>query len=618
MCGIAGFTSFYQNFSDKEELLSDMENALIHRGPDEGGRYTEGGIALLHRRLAIISPDNGKEPIFNESRSIVLVFNGEIYNYAELKTELASKGHNFYTDTDAEVIPHLYEEYGIDFISVLNGMFAFALWDKDRKSLYLVRDRVGQKPLYYAYSGGDIFFSSELRGLKAVKRLPFRPDRASVIRYLAYDYIPYPYTVYEKVFKLEPGSYLLYGNGSCTVKKYWDVSKIREARISFSEAVERFNFLFDESVRMRLMSDVPLGVLLSGGIDSGLITAFASKYKTGIMTFSIGFEDPSYDESRYAGIVAEKFETEHFSEVFDGRKLIPLIDKVIPISGEPFADPSVLPFYLLSEFASFRVKAVLAGDGGDELFCGYPTFIANELHGYFSMLPKSIKTLAGSAGNLIKISDKNFSLDFKVKAFFRCCDKDLPIREQCWLGGFSYDELILLFGRNLKLDEGDIYGITVKSFSENADFSVMNRLSLLYLKTYLTSILHKADIASMANSLEVRAPFLDYRIVEFVLSLPESYKCKLSRTKRLLKSASRGILPRKITGRKKKGFGIPLSEYFRTVLKDEITDESFIRFFSRYGMDGKYIAGLVDKHIRFKTNERKKLWPLYVLYKWGK
>jgi len=439
MCGIAGFVG-----QGNEEILKKMTGSLERRGPDSEGFFIKDGIYFGHRRLSIIDLATGHQPIFNEDKTISIIFNGEIYNFKDLRKQLEKRGHKFYTQSDTEVIVHLYEDKGEDFLKELNGMVALALWDDKKEKLILARDRLGEKPLYYSFLGGKLIFASELKAILVHPQIKRELDFYSLAKYLNYEYIPFPQTIFKNIYKLGPGEYLIYQKGILEKKKYWDIgfnSKLKNRdSIYGSEGEEENEVLFanqnsklleeeamkgleehlERSVKMRLVSDVPLGIWLSGGIDSTAIAYYAQKNSpTPIKTFSIGFTDLSFDESKYARQAAEFLKTDHYEKVLTPRDCLDLIPQIFEFLDEPLADASIVPTYLLSKFTREKVKVALGGDGGDELFMGYPTFQAHQLAKIYQKLPYFLrKNLITPIVNHLPVSFNDFSFDFRLKNLF--------------------------------------------------------------------------------------------------------------------------------------------------------------------------------------------------------
>jgi asparagine synthase (glutamine-hydrolysing) len=622
MCGICGFC-----FSDKKpvdfDVLMKMTSALKHRGPDDEGYYTNAGIAMGHRRLSIIDLDTGRQPIHNEDKTIYVVFNGEIYNFPELRRGLEERGHRFYTKTDTEVLVHCYEEMGERCLERLNGMFAFAIWDGKKRKLILARDRIGIKPLYYAYNGKDIAFASEP---KAILKLPWiegRLDPQGLSHYLSYDFIPAPYCIYGDIRKLPPGHQIVYEEGKLRCERYWDLdlSDRFEGGVDDEEISELIWSEFCRSVKMRLISDVPLGVLLSGGIDSTSVLA-ALRYEgvDDVKTFSIGFEDPSFDESRYFRTAASFFETEHHEEILAPQKLIEIIPEVASILDEPLADASIMPTYLLSRFTRGHVKAALGGDGGDELFAGYPTYQAFLLSRYYERLPGVMKSIVETLVKRLPVSFDNMSFDFRAKKFINGITYPPVERNYIWLGTFSPDMKKRLVTNGIREEWGDFdaFHVLYDYLSGKGFSSEVGKLLYLDTKLYLQEgVLVKVDRASMAHGLEVRVPFLDHRFVDLVTGLPEKLKLKGFSTKYIWKKAINDRIPDEVARRGKKGFGIPIAKWFCGELKELMVEMLSQDRLTQQGIfNPSIVQQLVSDHLARRIDNRKKLWNLLIFQLW--
>ena len=612
MCGIAGFTG-----RGEEPILKEMIHSIRHRGPDALVTFWDKEVSLAHARLSILDlRAEGNQPMFSADRRLSIVFNGEIYNYLQLKKELSSK-YAFQTTTDTEVLLYLYKELGTNMLDKINGMFVFALYDFDKKELFIAKDRMGKKPLYYSVTHDSFVFASELKAIlkhPAVKR---ELNVEAVNQYLTFDYVPTPNSIIKNVFKLEAAHYLLIKDNKITKKAaYWEHQFVKEKDLTFQKATRQLDLLLNDATASRLMSDVPLGVFLSGGLDSSTVAYYAQKNSTSkIKTFSIGFENKSYDESDYAKKVADHIGTEHFSKVLTSRHTLALIDEIYPFLDEPFADASLIPTYFLSQFTRQHVTVALGGDGSDELLAGYPTFISDRFKKTFSSLsPALIKTFLKIANKTLPVSDKNISFDFKVKQYLKGFLSNKNHTHQLWLGSFTPDEKQQLFQPSVysSLQERSGLGIIDDHFERaKKDWSDFDKITYYYYQTYLQDdILVKVDRASMYNSLEVRAPFLDRCVVEFANSLPQEFKQKGLSGKYILKKLMEDKLPNEIIYRPKKGFGIPLSDWIRKDLKSEI--ERVLYKEEQY-FNQQFIKEMLQDHYAKKNNNRKLIWNLYIL-----
>jgi asparagine synthase (glutamine-hydrolysing) len=618
MCGICGMVGSAVD----REALARMTAVLRHRGPDDEGFYlrqdSEVAVGLGFRRLSIIDLDTGNQPIANEDGSIQVVFNGEIYNFRELRAELETRGHRFATNADTEVIVHLYEDQGSKCVTRLNGMFAFALWDENRHELLLARDRFGKKPLYYADLGRTLLFASELKSLLEHPLCPRSLDRESLARYLALEYVPTPHSIFEGVRKLPGGHLLRWSRGQAAVEPYWDLSFDREGKDDRTdeEYVEEFHDLFRQAVRRRLISDVPLGAFLSGGIDSSSVVAMMSHElpSKDVKTFSIAFEERSFDESDHARRVAEHFGTDHHEDVFTSGVMLDVIPTVTDLLDEPFGDASILPTYLLSRYTRESVTVALGGDGSDELLAGYPTYPADRAARLY-MIPRVLNdSLVAPLANRLPVSTDNFSLDFKVKQFLRGARAPDAVRHPIWLGSFTPEEQASL----LRDGHGDPYEEPRAAFASAPTGDRLEQLIYVYAKTYLQDdILVKVDRASMGCSLEVRSPFLDADLVDFLGTVPSRLKLRRFETKHLLKRAMRNELPDGIATRPKKGFGIPVAAWLKGELREVLTDELSADRLRRQGLfEPASVQRLIADHLGGRRDHRKQLWTLLVFQLW--
>ena len=619
MCGIAGFLRNDGQEADRG-IAERMTATLSHRGPDGDGFYCEGPVALGHRRLSIIDVGGGAQPMSNEDGTIWVTYNGELYNELELRAELEAKGHRYRTASDTESLVHLYEEEGVDFLRRLNGMFALAIWDSKRGRLILARDRMGQKPLFYGMlRGGGLAFGSEPKAVLAHPEIGRGLDSAGLVRYLFYEYLPAPFSIWESLRKLPPAHALVWESGAVRLQRYWEPQVPAITPRDFEATAETFWGEFRDSVARHRRSDVPLGVFLSGGVDSSSVAAALCEVEPArnVRTFSIGFEDPSFDESRHARAVARHLGTDHHERTFSIETVYELLPEVARWLDEPFGDASILPTHLLSRFAREDVTVVLGGDGADELLAGYPTFAAERAAGLFRRLPRPAQALAGAAVGRLPVDHRNFSLDFKLKQFLRGAAEPLPLAHQRWLGSFSGAEIArLLIG-------GDPIGIEdehlrrAEAVGGGAD--PLSRSLALYQDTYLPEdILTKVDRASMACGLEVRAPFLDAELVDFIQALPPDFKLgPRNEAKRLLKRAAASRLPPSIMSRPKKGFGIPVAKWLRGPLVPMV-DRLLGR--DRLERQGIFrpdeVARRIAEHRAGIRDHRKPLWTLLMFQLW--
>lgn len=627
MCGICGFSSEDPRPEPADAILKAMCDTMVHRGPDEWGTHFDGYMALGMRRLSIIDLSTGHQPMTNEDRTLWLLHNGEIYNFPDLRDDLIKRGHHFTSGSDGEVVLHLYEEKGDAFVEDLNGMFGIALWDSQRRRLILVRDRMGIKPLHYMLTTqGDIVFASEIKAL--LKHPGWEPqlDLEALDLYLTFEYVPTPKTIYQGVSKLPPGHMLIFEKGAIRLKEYWDLD-YRTGRTSAQglderECEEQYLDLLGASVKRRLISDVPLGTFLSGGIDSSTVTALAHRQANeSIDSFQIGFYEPSFDESDYALQASRHIGINHHQKMFDTAQMLDALPRVCDIMDEPFADASLLPTYLLCKFCREQVTVALSGDGGDELFAGYYTYQAHAMAGLYLKLPGMLRL--GLIEPLIRslpVSDKNFSLDFCAKRFIDGISLPPGIRHTLWMGSFSPQEKASLFRPETKesLALHDTFSIVRDYLARAKANHPLHAILYLDAKLYLQDdLLVKVDRASMAHSLEVRVPFLDHTCVDFVTRLPPAFKLKHLRTKYLLKKGVAPLLPRSIIHRKKKGFGIPVARWIKGELKELFADTLNPDLIRRQGIfDPDVVNGLLQDHCAGRIDNRKKLWTLFMFQRW--
>jgi asparagine synthase (glutamine-hydrolysing) len=626
MCGITGWASLDGRAGDavgRRETLHAMCAQMAHRGPDSEGLMVTAGAALGMRRLAIIDLVTGEQPAFNEDRQIAVILNGEIYNYRELRADLERRGHTFRSASDTEVLPHLYEEYGTAMLDRLNGMFAFALWDAPRRRLFIARDPFGEKPLYWGIFDGLLLFASEPKALLAHPAVQPRLNLAALRLYLAFDYVPAPHSIYAGIQKLPAAHALALEDGKVDVWRYWNLSYRKlEPAPSEDEATEHLRDLLADSVRMRLVSDVPLGVLLSGGVDSSTVAALAVRASSEIVkTFSISFAEKSFDESRYARGVADFLGTDHHEERLSADLTTDLIPDIGSWLDEPLSDPSLVPTYLVSRFTRRHVTVALGGDGGDELFAGYPMYWGHIWARRYSLVPEPVRrALIEPLVDRLPVKTKNMSFDFKARRFVAGMRyADLVARHHVWFGSFApHEQEQLLTAEVKRATDGDIYREARRLFEECDAEDLVERMQYLDTRLYMAEdILTKVDRASMAVSLEVRAPFLDRRVAAYAASLPAHYKLRGRTSKYILKRAVAPLLPPFVMRRGKKGFGVPVAEWLRNRLRPLARDLLSPARLRRHGLfDPNYVARLQDEHERGAANHRKLLWTLLVFELW--
>jgi asparagine synthase (glutamine-hydrolysing) len=647
MCGIAGEARFAG--APDEEAVRRMSDALAHRGPDGEGFFHDGPCALGHRRLSILDLAGGGQPMVRDR--VALVFNGEAYEHVELRERLRSLGHPFETRSDTEVVLRAYLEWGERFVEEVQGMFALALWDGRVEKLVLARDRLGKKPLYYALSGSGgtgafaaasllrdppaegekiaargLVFGSELKALVAHGGVGRALDPTSLVQYLAVESVPAPRSIYAGVFKLPAGHAAVFDRSGFRLRRFWEApvparpEASGAARPDLDAAALRLRELLDAAVQRRLVADVPLGVFLSGGIDSTTIAALAARHAPGVQTFSIGFSEKSFDETRWALLAARRLGTRHAVEELSAKDCLDLLPEAAGILDEPFADPSFLPTLLLSRFTRKSVTVALAGDGGDELFAGYDPFLAHRPASLLARAPPAALRALSRSFALLPASSRNMSLQFRATQLLRGLDGPPSLRHQQWLSSFLPAELRALLHPDLaKLATADVAYREVLADARRgqslglAPGSVDEALRFYLLRYLADDILVKADRASMAASLELRAPFLDTAVVEFAARLPWRLKLSPLHTKLVLRRAARGLVPDEILRRPKKGFGIPVAAWIRGPLRPLFEELMGEREIAATGLfQPAAVAALFSRHLRGEADLRKPLWTLFM------
>lgn len=621
MCGICGIVNINKAPID-EGVIKAMAQAMIHRGPNDEGIYSVPGVCLGHRRLSIIDLSNaGHQPLANEDKTIWVILNGEIYNYKDLRNKLEKKGHIFNSNSDTEVIVHLYEEEGEDCVKSMIGMFAFGIWDSKKETLLLARDRIGKKPLLYSYTSGNFCFASEFLALLRSSLIKKEINPEALDYYLTFGYIPAPLTIYKNVFKLMPAHILIFKNGEIKIERYWQLDYEKKTKISEDEAESEILRLLLDSVKIRLYSDVPLGVFLSGGIDSSMVVGLMSKvYNHRIKTFSIGFDEADYNELRYARNIAKCFNTDH-KEFIVKPNALDVLPALVEHYGEPFADSSCIPTYYVSKMSKQYVTVVLSGDGADELFAGYERYEAMIYSEAFNRLPTFLKkNIVSLLIRIIPESNERRGLKRKMSRFFEAAMLPMHKRYIKWIGIFDdelkrkiYSQDFITSSGNLATDE-----FFKDCLSNSKNLQLVDRLLKLDSLTYLPNdLLVKVDIASMANALETRSPFLDHRLMEFIVSLPPYFKLRGLTKKYLLKKIATKIIPKANIYRAKQGFGVPIGQWFRTELRDLLCDNLLGHTFLNRGyFKPEIVRGMVDLHLSHKKDYSFQLWTLLMLELW--
>lgn len=624
MCGITGWINLEQSTSTNhtENVLHSMCETIVHRGPNSEGIWMDDKVALGMRRLSIIDLHTGDQPVFSEDKSIVVMMNGELYNYREVKADLEKRGHKFVTKTDTEIVPHLYQEYGDDFVDHLNGMFAIALWDTRRKRLVVARDRFGEKPLYYGIFDGKLIYASEPKALLAHPSVHVELDEESLRQYLSFDYVPAPRSIYKGINKLPAAHIMTVEKGEVITRRYWNLSFSKNGHTpSIETAATELRDLLSDAVRMRLVADVPLGILLSGGVDSSTVAAFATQHATEtVKTFSIGFTEDSFDESRYAREVATHLGTDHYEELLSVEKAADLISEIGTWLDEPLSDGSLIPTYMLARFVRKHVTVALGGDGGDELFAGYPMYFGHKVAGAYASIPQFLRSgLIEPIVHSLPVSTKNLSFEYRAKRFVKSAKYEPVTRHHSWFGSFSIDEQRpLLTERMLKQTNGDIYAGPREMFNICDAQNEIERMQYLDMNFYMAEdILTKVDRASMAVSLETRAPFLDPRIGQFAATLPLDYKLRGNKGKYILKKSVEGLLPSSILHRSKKGFGIPIAEWLKGRLNPLMHDLLAPARLKNQGLfEADHVQTLIGEHEKGIASHHKQLWTLLVFQLW--
>jgi len=615
MCGICGF-----NWND-EELVTRMAGEMVHRGPDQRGVFCRESVSLGHTRLSIIDlSEHGRQPMSNEDNSVHLVFNGEIYNFRELRKDLQEKGHDFASQADSEVIIHAYEQYGIEAINRLRGMFAFGIWDDNRKSLFLVRDRIGIKPLYYTYKSGKLIFASEIKAILQDRTVSRELNHQALYDYMGFEFVPAPETMFRNIHKLPAGHYLKLENGQVQVKQYWDLDFSPPRKdLSYGEAVERERELLEYAVKSHLVSDVPLGVFLSGGLDSSAIVAMMRRYIPGrLRTFTIGYHDKTFSELDYAQQVADRFETDHQILMIDDMKA-EHIEKALWHLDEPMTDLSSIPLLLVCQKAKEHVTVCLSGEGGDESFAGYDRFKASRINRYYSVMPRVVRrhlierTIAGLPDQPQKKGAINM-----LKRFIE--GSNLPAEGQHlrWQYFSNRRKDGLLFNSTFKSNVDLDPFRPVREYASKCNVTdTVNREIYLDIRFMMTdSVLMKVDKMSMASAVEIRVPLLDHVFVEFVASLPGNWKLRRLQTKHVFRSALEGVLPDNIVRRGKQGYSLPVKHLLRNQLKDymiELLNESPIL---KKNMNLDYVNQLIREHVGMTHNHNHVLWALMNVAIW--
>lgn len=641
MCGICGAIWNHPGDRIEESVFQRMLDRLAHRGPDgQGIRYLEHGgeagkervdLVLGHRRLSIIDlSEGGSQPMADATGKICLTFNGEIYNEAEYRPMFLDRGYRFRGTSDCEIILPLYREYGDAFLERLNGMFAFGLWDDERRRLLLVRDRLGKKPLYYALqktsNGERLVFASELKSLLEIPDLPRTIDPTALDDYLTYQYVPHPKTIYREIKKLPPGHLAVYEKGILNVRRYWNPGiELENGSLTHGEWLSELRRLLSDAVKIRMRSDVPIGAFLSGGIDSTITAGLMQRLAPDrIKTFSIGFEESEYDESKYASLAARRFGTEHFRLVVrpNPKELIEtILPKLVEFYDEPFADSSAIPTWYLCRLAGEQVTVALSGDGGDELFAGYERYQAVRLGALIDRLPLFLRHfLAGPVMRAVPASVRQRSPLRRLKRFLEALAMEPTERYLQWIATFNRERREALYTGDFlhRLDGYDSIGFLETVMRRVAHRDPAGQASLADLLTYLPcDLMTKVDTASMAHALECRAPILDYRIVELAVRMPIAQKIQGRTGKKIFREAFADLLPEEIRKRGKMGFGVPLDHWFRGPLKNYVREVLLDRHTVERGFFRRdYVEALLEEHFAGEFDHAYRIWSLLFLELW--
>ena len=621
MCGIAGFvesstTPAPFGADTSRTLVHRMCDVIRHRGPDDEGVWVADGVALGMRRLSIIDLSTGHQPIHNEDQTVWIVFNGEIYNFRELRRELEAAGHRFYTSSDTEVIVHAYEQWGKGAITRLRGMFGLAIWDTRSRTLLVARDRIGIKPMYYATANQRLYFGSELKSLLEAPDLPRDLDAGALDHYLSFLYTPRDGSIFKSIRKLPPGHLMTWSDGRLEVEQYWQMSATETFAGSEQEAVEQLRAVLSDAVRSHMISDVPLGAFLSGGVDSSLVVGLMSELSSArVKTFSIGFDEPAFDELEHARRVADHFGTEHHEFVVqpDG---VSILDKLISHFDEPFADSSAIPTWYVSEMARRHVTVVLSGDGGDELFGGYDRYLPHPRVAAFDRYsPRALRRVAALAA-------RRLPHGVRGKNFLRHVGRDDQGRYLDAIRFFGADEKPTLLTAELQraIDGPDPETRLARHFERLAPLPWPSQMMRFDAETYLPEdILTKVDRMSMAHSIESRVPLLDTDVIAFAATLPAAMKIKNGRRKHVLKEVAATLLPRGIIDRKKQGFGVPLGTWFRGHLRELFADTLLSPTALQRGyFQPAFVNRLVAEHLAGTRDHTLRLWQLLVFERWNR
>lgn len=621
MCGICGIYEYETHKPMEQAVLLDMLHVLEHRGPDDAGLFLDKDLALGMRRLSIIDLNGGKQPICNEDGSVVTVFNGEIYNYQSLREQLESSGHRLATASDTEVIVHLYEDFDEDCVQHLRGMFGFAVWDARRRRLFVARDRLGIKPLYYTQKGGRLIFGSEIKAILQHPSVQARLNAEGLSNFLSLKYVPAPQTMFEGIHALPPGCSLTCDANGVRVRRYWDLSfaNHRNGQHSEKSYAEQLEALLKECVKLHLVSDVPFGAFLSGGLDSSTIVALMSQFlNEPVRTYSVGFEGDAeveaFSELPYARMVAKKYQTDHHEALIQARDLINLSEKVVWHLDQPIADDACLANFMVAELASRDVKMVLTGEGGDELFAGYARYAGERLSPWFQHLPRAVKSAA------VRLSGHVPGLRRQKLALFALCQSGEVNRLANWFPLFNSEAKQSLLSEDFKhsINDSAAGAVFGEHLTRTDATHPLNRMLYVDTKLWLPDdLLDRGDKTSMAASLEARVPLLDHKLVEFAASLPPQLKIQGLTRKYLLRKVGKSLLPTEILRRKKKGFPMPMSLWFRKEARSFLRDALSPSALQRRGLfNPAFVERLLREHETCFADHGSILWGLLSVELW--
>ena len=614
MCGICGVAhSDSQKLVDRG-VLERMRDALVHRGPDDAGLHVDGAVGLGSRRLSIIDLPGGRQPLANEDRSVWIVFNGEIYNYIELRRDYLASRFRFSTDSDTEVILHLYELFQEECVHYLNGMFAFAIWDRNKRELFLARDRFGIKPLYYTIQNDSLIFGSEIKSILHHPNVSVTVNPKGIDQFITYGYVHTPETLFSNIYKLPEGHTLTWRSGKTVIRRYWDLSFRPVKQFSEDEHAERVADLLQDSVRLRLRSDVPAGLFLSGGIDSTVVAGLAAQNTGKLKTFSVGFDTgKDFNELAYARVAAKRFETDHNELVLTPKDFQELFPLFISHMEEPVTDAAAIPLYSLSMFTSRQVKVVLCGEGSDELFAGYPIYHYMSLIEQYRRIPNYLRKtvfnpLIAGMWRSEKMNKYVYLSGLPIqRRYLNVNLYDVRLRENIYRPDFRRS-----------LADFDPVDMVQDNYRRTEGWDLLSRLMYLDIKTWLPNdILMKADRMTMAASIELRTPFLDYRLAEYVASVPSSFKLRLGQTKYILRKTFRHLVPKEILRRPKMGFPVPLASMFRGALRPRLEEAVRDTRSTKNGyLNFKFLQSLLDQHLSGEADNHEVLWRVLILGEW--